>query len=293
MKLGWFETIELIPDLKNVHAFAIIPDWLNYGGSAGLALKALEKQVDAELLARLPKPGEFFDFTRYRPQISIRENDVSLEVPNAVISFGKSQVNDFLFLHLPEPHAQAEDYVESVVELLKHFEVKRYSTLGSFAEMVPPTRPLLVTGRASNQRLQNAIEAASVFQESYQGPTSILRLIAKQAEEAGLETLNLNVHLQSFFQINDDHRGEVRLLEVIKELYGIPVPQADIDEAAKEAMQIATMSEKFLKEHPQLRPILTQLENNYDARVSKGEQTKLSPEIEQFLQKMSQRFEAG
>jgi hypothetical protein len=54
-----------------------------------------------------------------------------------------------------------------------------------------------------------------------------------------------------------------------------------------------TASEAFLQAHPELKQMLTQLENNYDARVNSKEQTRLSPEVEEFLQNMSRRFEAS
>src|SRR5208283_1112545 len=103
---------------------------------------------DDEPLARLGRPGEFFDFTRYRPHTSFRDNRIEIELPNATISFGKTQINDLLLLHLPEPHMNSEAYIESVLEVLKFFNAKRYCLLGSVYDMVPHTRPLIVTGFA-------------------------------------------------------------------------------------------------------------------------------------------------
>jgi hypothetical protein len=56
----------------------------------------------------------------------------------------------------------AEAYIDSVVELFKTFGVKRYCLIGSMYEMVPYTRPLLVTGSASNPRLQNELAVTNI-----------------------------------------------------------------------------------------------------------------------------------
>lgn len=293
VRLGWFETIDTIPELQNPHAFVVIPSWLNAGESAVMAVNALEEYSHAKPLASLVTPGDFFDFTRYRPITSMKEGTVKIALPNAVITYGKAQASDFIFMRLPEPHMRSEKYIESVLELLKYFKVKRYSLIGSVYEMLPHTRPPLVTGRASNQQLQKTIELAKVLPSEYEGPTSVLSLIEQEAEKLGIETLSLVVHIPGYYQFSANHCGETRLLEVCEVLYNIPVPQEDIELARQESSQMKTASEAFLQAHPELKQMLTQMENNYDARVNSKEQTRLSPEVEEFLQNMSRRFEAS
>jgi len=45
-----------------------------------------------------------------------------------------------------------ELYVNSVLQLLKAFKVKRYCLLGSMYDMVPHTKKLLVSGGAIGER---------------------------------------------------------------------------------------------------------------------------------------------
>ncbi|XUW99590.1 MAG: PAC2 family protein [Dehalogenimonas sp.] len=293
MKIGLFDTIDPVPELKDPHVIVTIPPWLNAGESARLAVEYLEKLADAQPLAKLSSPGEFFDFTRYRPTVSLVDGESRLDIPNTTASFGKTDSHDFIFLRAPEPHTRSESYIESIMELFKHFKVKRYCLLGSMYEMLPHTRPPFITGSASSQWLQNSIEVAGVVPSNYEGPTSIMSLVAQEARKLGIETLSLVVHLPIYLPLPVDHRGEVPLLEICESLYGIPVPAVDIEKAKEENDQVNSMAEAFLKEHPQLRFMLTQLENNYDARVKNREQVRLSPEIEKFLQDMSRGFEAG
>ncbi len=293
MRLGWFDTVEPVPELRNPHVIMVIPSWLNAGESACLALHVIEEHVDAQPLGLLISPGEFFDFTRYRPTMTIKDNAVKVEVPNAIVTYGKTQMTDFIFLRLPEPHMNSERYIESVLELFKYFKVKRYCLMGSIYEMLPHTRPPILSGLASNQRLKNSIEIARVLPSEYEGPASFLNLISTEAQELGVETMSLVVHLPAYLQLSGDHRGETRLLEVFNSLYGIPVPPEDIEKAKEESEQIGSASEAFLKQHPQLRYMLTQLENNYDARINNKQQTRLSPEVEKYLQELSRRFESG
>ena len=292
MRLGSFEIADSAPQLLNPHAFAFIPSWLNAGESAAMAITALEEASHAETLGSLVTSGEFFDFTRYRPTIFSKEGTNKLQLPNALATYGKISGSDFIFLRLPEPHMKSEQYIESVLQLFEYFKVKRYCLLGSIYEMLPHTRPPLVTGQASNQVLQNALEVAKVVPSHYEGPASILSLIGQETEKLGIETLSLIAHVPGYFQISADHRGEIRLMEVLEVLYNIPLPQKDIEQAREETEQMKTAAETFLQAHPELRQMLAELEHNYDVRVNGEEQTRLPPEVEEFLQKMSRRFES-
>ena len=151
-----------------------------------------------------------------------------------------------------------------------------------------------MTGFASNEGLQNSLSIAKVVANDYEGPTTILHLIGQQVAQLGIETFNLVVHLPGYFTPEEDYRGQKRLMEVIGSLYGLPVPQKSIERAKEQEEQLNQVSEQFLQQHPQLRVLLKQIEDNYDARITKEkEEIKLSPEVEKFLQELGKRFEQG
>ena len=67
MRIGAFELEEPIPELKDPCVFATLRPWIDVSNVGSLTLNGLETQFEAKELARLAKPGNFFDFTRYRP----------------------------------------------------------------------------------------------------------------------------------------------------------------------------------------------------------------------------------
>ena len=292
MRVGAFEVTEPVPDLNEPHAFAVVPNWIDVGRSASLTLSRMEQRFGGEKLAALARPGEFYDFTRYRPMLSRKDESAEVTFVNAMVTYGRRKEGcDFVFLQLPEPHMMAETFVESVVELLKRFNVKRYSLLGSVYDMVPYTRPLLVTSSASNQSLRNNLSVTKVVPSDYNGPTSFLSLIEQYMVQIGIEALSLMVHIPGYLTLDDDYRGEKRLMEVIGSLYGLEVPQEAVDKAKEQDDRFRQQSEQLLEQQPELRTILTQLEDNYDARVNaRKEVTRLSPEVEKFLKELNERF---
>lgn len=292
MRVGAFEIDEPVPELEGPHVLAILRPWVDVSSAGSLTLSRLESDFAGKEFARLQRPGEFFDFTRYRPVIYIKEGRREVQVPNTSVSYGKREGgHDFLFLRVLEPHMLAEIYIGSILQLFKTFDVKRYCLLGAMYDMVPHTRPLLVSGAASDLGLQNELTAAGVTPSEYEGPTTILYTMSQQLAEMGIETLSLIVHLPQYLTMAEDFRGEVRLMQVLGALYDFPLSQQDINRAKEQEYQVDQIAEQIMQQEPRYRHILSQLEDNYDTRVgAKSGDIKLPPDVERFLQDLGRRF---
>ena len=295
MRVGAFEIHEPVPELKEPHVLAVLQPWIDVGSVGTLLLSQLEARWETTGLGQLERPGAFFDFTRYRPVLQLSEDGRTLAIPNTSVSWGRSEAGrDFLLLRLLEPHAQAETYVESVLELFGRFGVTGYCLLGSMYDMVPHTRPLLVSGSGSNLKLQNEMETASVQSSEYVGPTSIALLITQNAAAMGIETATLIVHLPQYLTLENDYRGQTRLMEVLGSMYGFSTAPEDLEKARGQEQSVAQVAERMMQQEPRYRPILKHLEALYDARVNKTRhESQLSPELEQLLQDLSRRFTQG
>jgi hypothetical protein len=293
MRLGAFDIVEPVPELYEPHVLAVIPSWMDAGNAASLTISRFEQHLHAEELASLARPVEFFDFTRYRPTLSRKDGVAALGISNIVMTYARQPVgHDLIFINMPEPHARAETYIEAVVELFTFFHVKRYTLLGSVYDMAPFTRPLLVTGTASHLELKDRLSALKVVESYYEGSTSILYLLGQDAQKAAVETMSLVLHLPGYMMIEEDHRGLKKMMEHVGAFYGLPVSEEDARLAEAETEQFKQAAEQFLEQNPQLRTILKQLEDNYDARVNRDrEEVRLSPEVEKFLQELSKRFD--
>ena len=295
MRLRAFKLYEPIPQLNEPHALAVLKPWIDVGNVGTLILNRLESYLGATPLAEIARPGNFFDFTRYRPVLEVKENRRQVQIPNTTITYAKMQEgHDFIFMHILEPHMLGETYVDSLFDLLKKFGVKRYCLVGAMYDMMPYTRPLLVTGSASNLKLQKELEVAHVLPSDYQGPTTIAYLISQLGSQIGMETLSLIVHLPQYLMMENDYRGKKRLMEVLSVLYDFPLAEEDADKAKEQQDQVAQIAEQFMQQEPSYRLILNQLEAYYDSRVGQvQEETKLSPEVEKFLRDLGRRFRQG
>lgn len=294
MRLGAFQLDEPLPELKEPHALAMLQPWVDVGSVGTLTLLWLETQFTTKELTRLARPGDFFDFTRYRPTSYTKDGRRQLTIPNTYVTYGQRETgNDFLFLHLLEPHSHGEKYVESILRLLDRFKVKRYCLIGSMYDLVPHTRPLLVTGSGAGKDVEKKLENIELRASNYQGPTTIASLIPQRAQDMGMETMSLIVHLPQYTKLDDDYMGTARLVKVLSSLYDLPVDTTYIERAEQQLLQINLALDK----NPQLKAIVAQLETHYDARgkirQKEEEAPRLSPEVEKFLMEMDKRFREG
>jgi len=293
MRLGDFEFTEPLPQLKDPHVLAVLKPWIDVGNVGSLGLSRMERHLRAIEIGRLARPGRYYDFTRYRPRTIRNKGNREFVVPNTLIRIAtREQAPDLVFMHMREPHAYGEDYTDSVLEVLTSLGAKRYSLVGSMYDMVPHTRPLLISGGARQPGNEEEYQSVSVRPSDYQGPTSITYLINQHAESLGIETRTFVVHLPQYFQVDEDFTGTARLMELLCQIYHLPNRLMD----RQRGRQQYDALQNIVKDTSEVASLLTRLEERYDREQqedpgSHSEPPALSPNIENFLLELDQGFE--
>ena len=107
--------------------------------------------------------------------------------PNSFINYAQpANGPDLLFLHLLEPHAMAEDYVDSIVDAAQAFRGQVYCRIGAMYDSVPHTRPIVVTGNPGTvePRPGAASPLIQQRQSQYEGPTTIMNKLSDTVDGA-------------------------------------------------------------------------------------------------------------
>ncbi len=229
-----------------------------------MVLKEIQKQFAAFELGRLARPGRFYDFTRYRPVITIEGGINEMSIPNTTIQYARREgQNDLVLLDLLEPHTNAHVFVESVLKLLTRLQASKYILLGSMYDVVPHTRPLLVSGYGMGENALQDIRMAGAMPITYHGPSTYTNLITKKAAESGIDAAVFIVSLPQYVVMEEDYLGKVRLMEVLNTLYNIPIDKEEFDRALRQRQVIT----ERLKDSAEVTSIMSELEENYDMRV--------------------------
>ena len=294
MRIGAFEIKEPLPELRDPHVITVLRPWVNVGRVGTLSLARLERHFSSQTLGELARPGQFFDFTRYRPRSRMVGDRREMTIPNCTISYAtREEAPDFLFFNLREPHALGEDFVDSILELLKIFGVKRYCLIGGMYDIVPHTRPLLVSGSSGGKDASEEAKRLQLQESSYQGPTSITSLITVEGAKLGIGHMTFVVHLPQYVQLEEDYAGVARLMDLLGSIYNLPSHLVDEERGEKQYHELTSAVER----NPELKGVLQQLESQYDSRQVAKEKEEpplpLSPEVEKFLRELDQKEDQG
>lgn len=282
MKIGHFEFSKPAPDIKESHVLAVLRPWIDVGGVGTLSLSRLERHLRAKEIGRLESPGRFYDFTRYRPRSLMNEGKREFNVPNTIIRHAQmSEGPDLLLVHLLEPHLYGEEYVETMLEVFEYLGVKKYSLVGAMYDMVPHTRPLIVSGVGVGSSIDEENLRMNVKTSNYEGPTTITYLIGQGAAKKGMDTRIYVVHLPQYFQVEEDLSGTARLVEILCRQYNLPDRLIESDRGKDQYQSL----QKMFEEESEVSNLLLRLEEKYDKDNQESEISlgPLSQDIEEFL----------
>ena len=196
-----------------------------------------------------------------------------------------------LLVHLLEPHLNGEDYVETMLEVFEHLGVKKYSLIGGMYDMVPHTRPLLVSGVGVGDGVEEENRLVKVRASNYEGPTTITYLIGQGAAQRGVETRIYVVHLPQYFQLDEDFTGTARLMEILCTLYKLPDRLIEADRGREQYDSLRDM----VNDESGVSGLLKRLEERYDEEQREPGDTDdttgpLAPNIEEFLMDLDRGF---
>ena len=286
MRIGDFEFDEPLPELKDPHVLAVLRPWIDVGRVGTLTLRRLERYLGAKEIGRLVRPGRYYDFTRYRPKTAIRRGKREYTIPSTTVKVAvRENGPDLVTLHLLEPHAYGEDFTESIIEMIEKIGVKRYSMVGAMYDMVPHTRPLLVSGGSVDATNEAEYRMVEVKPSDYEGPTTITHQIFEYAESASIDTRIFVVHLPQYFQVEEDFTGIARLTGILCRIYGLP---SRLEDKERGIQQYSSL-QNIVSDTSEVSKLLERLEERYDREYTQsssesGPVTPLSPQIEEFLQ---------
>ena len=279
MRIGDFEFDEPLPELKDPHVLAVLRPWIDVGRVGTLSLRRIERYLGAKEIGRLVRPGRYYDFTRYRPKTMLRRGKREYTIPSTTVKVAvRENGPDLITLHLLEPHSYGEDLTDSVIEMLDKLGVKRYSMVGAMYDMVPHTRPLLVSGGSVDPSNEAEYRMVEVRPSDYEGPTTITHLIFEHAESAKLDTRIFVVHLPQYFQVEEDFTGISRLTGILCRIYGLP---SRLEDRERGIQQYSSL-QNIVTDTSEVSKLLERLEERYDrenapSSSESGSVTPLSP----------------
>ena len=273
------------PDKKLKHMVVVFSGWADAGEGATSAIKFLQRKLKSKKFAEID-PEEFYDFSQTRPYTSrTRDGKRRIHWPANEFSYltdPRADSGVMVFVGV-EPNLKWRTFAKTVATVAKDHGVESVVHIGALLDAVPHTRPVKLSGTASESSLSEFLEGQGIRSSNYQGPTGISSAVMAACIEEGLEYTSIWGHTSHYLQAAPNHRVGSTLLEILLKLLNLPLDLAEL----KSAASVFNLEvEKAVAKDDQIASYVTKLEGQYDEAVAAIEipdPAELVRDLEKFL----------
>jgi proteasome assembly chaperone (PAC2) family protein len=248
------------PELREPVMVCAFKGWNDAGESATAALSYIHDHFDSEPVADID-PEEFFDFTAVRPTVRLTEGRTrEIDWPSTAVSVARvpGAEGDLVMLQGVEPSLRWRRYTEAVVGMARELDVRMVITLGALLADVPHSRPVGVTGLASDDAL---VERLGFQHTSYEGPTGIVGVLHHACARAGMPSASLWASVPHYVAAAPNPKVALALLRAFEGAAGVAVEATEMEQAAEDYEQQVSAA---VASDPEVRAFVERLESAVD-----------------------------
>lgn len=263
----------------------VFSGWADAAEGASSAIKFLQRKLKSKKFAEID-PEEFYDFSQTRPHTSrTRDGKRRIHWPANEFSYLTDLSTDsgvMVFVGV-EPNLKWRTFAKTVATVAKDHGVESVVHIGALLDAVPHTRPVKLSGNASESKLSEFLEGQGIRSSNYQGPTGISSAVMAACIEEGLEYTSIWGHTSHYLQAAPNHRVGSTLLEILLKLLNLPLDLAELKSAAGVFNEEV---EKAVAKDEQIASYVAKLEGQYDEAVAAIEipdPAELVRDLENFL----------
>jgi proteasome assembly chaperone (PAC2) family protein len=234
--------------------------WNDAASAASTALGAIGASLETELIARID-PEEFFDFQANRPTIEISDGEMQgVEWPDNLIvsATAEGAERDLLLISGTEPSTRWRTFCNSVLDIAEACGVEDVVTFGSLIADVAHTRPVPITGLATDEAMIDQLGFEDV---AYEGPTGVLGIFHAVCRERGMSAASLWAAVPHYAAAVPNPKAGLALLRRLEGMIGIAVEASELEEAATAFEQQVTQA---VAANPEIKEMVERLEEQQD-----------------------------
>jgi predicted ATP-grasp superfamily ATP-dependent carboligase len=207
--------------------------WNDAGDAASSALSFLSSALDAQRFARIDSE-EFYDFQANRPSVQFNEdNEREIVWPTVEVFEARAPraPRDLVLVQGVEPSLRWRAFCAHVVDLAEALGVQVVVSLGALLGDVPHTRPVAVSGHASDPALLERLGMQGSV-STYEGPTGIVGVLHNACVQAGLPAASLWAGVPHYVAAASNPKAALALVRRVEALIGVSVDVSELEAAA-------------------------------------------------------------
>ncbi|RPI11450.1 MAG: PAC2 family protein [Zetaproteobacteria bacterium] len=290
--------VEDIPsELRRPVLVVAFSGWNDAAESATSAARVLCRLWPTTRLAAI-QPEEFYHFGLTRPEVRFRKEAPGVrEVHWPTTDFVRTEepalARDVIVGVGTEPHLKWQTFCGHILDLARRTQVTLVITLGALLADVPHTRPVRISGVASDPEL---VRRFGTTPTRYEGPTGIIGVLNDACRKAGLPVASLWANVPHYVsEVSNPHA----VLALVQRVLDVVEWQADLSDLTDAAAEFDRQLARIVAQKPEVAKYVQELEQ----RHSQEEPPEPTPpedlpnaadlirEVEQFLRQ--QRGDGG
>jgi proteasome assembly chaperone (PAC2) family protein len=248
------------PSLRAPVMVCAFKGWNDAGEAASAALSFIRGQFEAGDVATID-PEDFYDFTAVLPTVRLTEGLTrEIDWPENTISVAEvpGAEGDLVMLQGTEPSLRWRRFSEQVVDTARGLGVRMIITLGALLADVPHSRPVSLTGIASDDSL---LKRLGFNRTNYQGPTGIVGVLHHSCAAAGLPSASLWASVPHYVAAAPNPKVALALVRAFEGAAGVAVDAGELEEAAEDYERQVTAA---VASDPEVKAFVERLETAMD-----------------------------
>jgi proteasome assembly chaperone (PAC2) family protein len=249
-----------LPALRSPFLVAAFAGWNDAASAATTALETIAESLDAERIAELD-PEEFYDFQVTRPTIRLADGhtrEVDWPVNAVFAARAPSADRDLVLLSGIEPNMRWRTFAGTVLEAAERLEVEMVITLGALLADVPHSRPVPITGLASDPEL---VDRLALQRSNYEGPTGIVGIVHDACRHRGLTSASLWAAVPHYVAAVPNPKAALALLRRLEQFTGIAIEASELED---EMDRFETQVDRAVASNPEIEELVRRLESEQD-----------------------------
>ncbi|MBI1734105.1 MAG: PAC2 family protein [Candidatus Rokubacteria bacterium] len=280
-------TIDFLPERPRRPVLILAwAGWNDAAESATTAARYLATAFRARKFAEID-PEDFYHFGLTRPVVRFKpDSETEREIVWPVTEFSVAQspdlTRDILVGVGTEPHLRWKRYGATVLEIARQTNATLVLTLGALLAEVAHTRPVKLSGTASDPEIGQWL---GVRPTRYEGPTGIVGVMNTLARDAGFATASLWANVPHYISGIENPKATLALVRRVLNLIGGAPDLSDLEQAGR---QFDANLADVVGQNKKIATYVAKLEAS-DVEEDRGAGSDLPPsselmsEIEQFL----------
>jgi proteasome assembly chaperone (PAC2) family protein len=235
--------------------------WNDAGEAATAAVSFFNSALEGKRFA-WTDAEEFFDYQATRPRVSLTDG-VTREVQWPAVEIFEAPVprapRDLILMSGPEPSLRWRSFSAQIVELVEVLGVQMVVTVGALLAEIPHTRPVPMTGLASDEAL---VERLGLKPTSYEGPTGIVGVVHSACAQAGVPSVSLWASVPHYVAAAPNPKAALALLRKLESLVGVSVDASSLERAAVDYERQVGLA---VQSDPDIQAFVDRLEQNAES----------------------------